>query len=77
MRSARALLSHFFLTTVLYFASIVAISAGEFMSSILIVDDDKNQVKAIQRILRSKGFETLAAYSGFEAGITLANSTTQ
>ncbi len=36
---------------------------------ILIVEDDPNFTKAIQRILDSEGYSTLTASNGFEAGI--------
>lgn len=38
---------------------------------VLIVDDEPNMAKAIQRILKSAGFNTRIAKSGIEAGIWL------
>jgi two-component system response regulator VicR len=40
---------------------------------ILIVDDEVNVAKAIQRILDGAGFETYIATSGFEAGVWLGH----
>ncbi len=37
----------------------------------LIVEDDANMARAIQRVLRGAGFDTAVADSGFEAGVLL------
>ena len=38
----------------------------------LIVDDDANMAKSIERVLRRKGFETYYAADGFDAGLLFA-----
>lgn len=38
------------------------------LNRILIVDDDKNAAKAIQRVLRQEDYETEIAFDGFSAG---------
>ncbi|MBI3286099.1 MAG: response regulator [Burkholderiales bacterium] len=38
---------------------------------ILIADDEKSMARAIQRVLKSAGFETIIASNGFEAGALL------
>lgn len=38
---------------------------------VLIVDDDVNMAKAIQRVLKVEGYETYLAHDGFQAGVLL------
>jgi len=39
---------------------------------VLIVDDEPNMAKAIERTLSSAGFETYVASNGFEAGVCIS-----
>jgi DNA-binding response OmpR family regulator len=41
---------------------------------ILIVDDDENFARSINRVLKQQGYTTSIAYSGFEAGVSLAQN---
>jgi excisionase family DNA binding protein len=49
----------------------VPVELKRYNNRILIVDDDVNTSKAIQRVLKSRNFQTCLAESGFKAGAML------
>jgi excisionase family DNA binding protein len=48
-----------------------AAQAAQAANRVLIVDDDASMARAIQRVLRAAGYETLIATDGFQAGSLL------